>query len=418
MNRIQGATTVGAAPFVARVGTLSWDPSPDPGSSGNGGPVTPHETVAPEPRPRPWRRWSLALLGWTAVGLFFANRLFFTSQWTETPVSWTGAVSWSFLDWYLWAALSPIIFKASERFGITRGVPVRNILVHLCLSLVLTALHSTIYGLIVWKVRWVPEASATPTELAQGLFFGKFHIGVVTYWVLVLLHHTFEYYRRYREKELRISRMETQLATAQLQTLRMQLHPHFLFNTLNAVSALMHRDVAAAETMLARLSEFLRITLETGGQMEVPLRQEIEFLRHYLYIEQTRFADRLHVDIDVDHDTLDASVPNLILQPLVENAIRHGIASSSVAGRIEVAAHRRNGSLHLEVTDDGPGLPRGGVVREGVGLSNTRARIQHLYGPLSSLDLRSQESGGTQVRLVLPYRPVPGEDPTGENDRG
>jgi len=368
--------------------------------------VDPHETGRPAPKSAPWRRWSLALLGWTAVGLFFANRLFFTSQWTDTPVSWTGAVSWSFLDWYLWAALSPIVFKASERFGITRGVPARNLLVHLCLSLLLTALHSAIYGAIVWKIRWVPEANVTPTELAQGLFFGKFHIGVVTYWVLVLLHHTLDYYRRYRERELRISRMETQLATAQLQALRMQLHPHFLFNTLNAVSALMHRDVAAAETMLARLSDFLRITLETGGQLEVPLRQEIEFLEHYLFIEQTRFADRLKVRIDVDRDTLDASVPNLILQPLVENAIRHGIAPSADAGHIEVAAHRRNGSLLLEVRDDGPGLPRGGVVREGVGLSNTRARIRHLYGASSSLDLLPQESGGTNVRLVIPYRPL------------
>lgn len=378
----------------------------------------PRQTADPAPKSLPWRRWSLALLGWTAVGLFFANRLFFTSQWTETPVSWTGAVSWSFLDWYLWAALSPIIFKASERFDITRGIPVRNVLVHLCLSLLLTGLHSAIYGAIVWKIRWVPEASVTPTELAQGLFFGKFHIGVVTYWVLVLLHHTFEYYRRYREKELRVSRMETQLATAQLQALRMQLHPHFLFNTLNAVSALMHRDVAAAETMLARLSDFLRLTLETGGQLEVPLRQEIEFLQHYLYIEQTRFADRLQVSIDVDRDTLDASVPNLILQPLVENAIRHGIAPSSMAGRIEVAAHRRNGSLLLEVRDDGPGLPRGGVSHEGVGLSNTRARIQHLYGPSSSLDLLPQESGGTNVRLVIPYRPLAAQADLGEEERG
>lgn len=391
-----------------------------PATPPGGATSVPDRTGATDLEPlegRPWRRWALALLGWTAVGLFFANRLFFTSQWTETPVSWTGAVSWSFLDWYLWAALSPIIFKASERFGIIRGAPLRNVAIHLCLSLVLTALHSTIYGLIVWKVRWVPEAGATATELAQGLFFGKFHIGVVTYWVLVLLRHTLEYYRRYREKELRVSRMETQLAQAQLDALRMQLHPHFLFNTLNAISALMHRDVMAADTMLARLSDFLRMTLESSGAAEVPLRQELEFLRHYLYIEQTRFADRLQVEIDVDRDTLDASVPNLILQPLVENAIRHGIAPTPGAGRIEVSAHRENGSLLLEVRDDGPGPPPGGTLREGVGLSNTRSRILHLYGGASKLELAGAARGGTAVRLVIPYRPAASGEPT-EDDRG
>lgn len=354
------------------------------------------------------RRWALAFLGWTAVGLFFANRLFFTSQWTDTPVSWTGAVSWSFLDWYLWAALSPFIFKASARFGIVRGSPGRNILVHLCLSLLLTAVHSTIYGAIIWQVRWVPQDSATITELAQGLFFGKFHIGVVTYWVLVLLHHTLDYYRRYRQKELRVSRMEAQLAQAQLQALRMQLHPHFLFNTLNAISALMHRDVEAADTMLARLSDFLRLTLETGGEPEVQLKHEIEFLRRYLEIEQTRFPDRLQVRIDVDPEALEAWVPNLILQPLVENAIRHGVAPSRSAGRIEIAAHRSNGTLMLEVRDDGPGLTGGAPAREGVGLSNTRARLLQMYGPTSRMELANVGAGGgTNVRLTIPYRPAP-----------
>ncbi len=340
------------------------------------------------------------------MGLFFANRLFFASQWTDNPVSWTGAVSWSFLDWYLWAALSPIIFKASARFGIARAAPLRSILVHLCLSLLLTSLHSTIYGAIVWQVKWVPQESVTITQLAQGLFFGKFHIGVVTYWVVVLLHHTLDYYRRYREKELRVSRMEAQLAQAQLQALRMQLNPHFLFNTLNAVSALMHRDVDKAETMLARLSDFLRLTLETGGEPEVPLKQEIEFLKRYLEIEQARFADRLQVRIDIPSDTMDAWVPNLILQPLVENAIKHGIAASASAGRIDIVAHRENGVLHLLVSNDGPGLRNGRIPREGVGLSNTRRRLEQMYGPGCRLELANASSGtGVDARVTLPFRP-------------
>jgi LytS/YehU family sensor histidine kinase len=234
--------------------------------------------------------------------------------------------------------------------------------------------------------------------------------------VLVVLRHTFDFYTRYREEELRGSRMEAQLAQAQLQALRMQLHPHFLFNTLNAVSALMHRDLDAAERMLARLSDFLRLTLETGGAHEVPLRQELDFLRRYLEIEQTRFADRLDVRVDVEPVTLDARVPNLILQPLVENAIRHGVARSSAAGRIEIAAHRRNGSLLLEVRDDGPGLPEGAdrPEREGVGLTNTRARLRQLYGATSHLTLANRREGGLHVTLTLPFRTQPrgAEDPS------
>jgi two-component sensor histidine kinase len=358
----------------------------------------------------------IALAGWTLVALFFANRLYFSSQLTRQPISWAQAVSWSFLDWYLWAALSPLIFGASRRFALGRGTPVRNVFVHLLLSLALTVVHSAVYGAIVWNAQWVPAHEATLTGLVQGLFLGKFHLGVVTYWVLVVLRHTFDFYTRYREEELRGSRMEAQLAQAQLQALRMQLHPHFLFNTLNAVSALMHRDLDAAERMLARLSDFLRLTLETGGAHEVPLRQELDFLRRYLEIEQTRFADRLDVRVDVEPVTLDARVPNLILQPLVENAIRHGVARSSAAGRIEIAAHRRNGSLLLEVRDDGPGLPEGAdrPEREGVGLTNTRARLRQLYGATSHLTLANRREGGLHVTLTLPFRTQPrgAEDPS------
>ncbi|MFN8179608.1 MAG: histidine kinase [bacterium] len=368
--------------------------------------MTAPDEATSRPSARPFPAAVIAFAGWTAVALFFANRLFFSSQLTGPPISWIEAISWSFLDWYLWAALSPFVFRASRRFPLGRGAPMRNVFVHLLLSLLFTVVHSTIYGTIVWNMRWVPAQGATLTGLVQSLFFGKFHLGVVTYWVLVVLRHTFDFYTRYREEELRVSRMEAQLAQAQLQALRMQLHPHFLFNTLNAVSALMHKDVDAADRMLARLSDFLRLTLETGGAHEVSLRQELEFLKRYLEIEQTRFADRLRVRVDVDPSTLEARVPNLILQPLVENAIRHGVARSASAGCVEIAAHRRNGALFLEVRDDGPGLPDGGLrpPREGVGLANTRARLAQLYGAGSSLDLANRHEGGVAVTLTIPFR--------------
>lgn len=365
------------------------------------------EEGPPPPAPeRPFPAAAIAFAGWTCVALFFANRLFFSHQLTHQPISWVEAISWSFLDWYLWAALSPFVFRASRHFPLGRGAPIRNVFVHLLLSVIFTVVHSTIYGTIVWNVRWIPAQDVTLTGLVQGLFFGKFHLGVVTYWVLVVLRHTFDFYTRYREEELRVSRMEAQLAQAQLQALRMQLHPHFLFNTLNAIAALMHRDVDAAERMLARLSDFLRLTLEAGAAHEVSLRQELEFLKRYLEIEQTRFADRLEVSVDVDPTALDARVPNLILQPLVENAIRHGIACSASAGHVEIAAHRRNGALLLQVSDDGPGLTAGAAqpLREGVGLTNTRARLAQLYGAGSSLDFANRREGGVQVTLTIPFR--------------
>jgi two-component sensor histidine kinase len=351
------------------------------------------------------QRFAPAFLGWTLVGLFFATRLYFVYEMSEKAISWKQALFWSLLDWYLWALLSLIIFRASRTFALGRGAPPRNLLVHLGLSLLLAIVHSSAYGTAIWIANPLPAETVTVASLVQSLFVGKFHIGVLTYWVLILLRLTFDYHRRYREEELRVSRIEAELARAELQALKMQLRPHFLFNTLNAVSALMHSDVAAAERMLANLSDFLRLTLEQGGVQEVSLKQELEFLKRYLEIEKTRFADRLCVEMDIDPEVLEAQVPNLILQPLVENAIRHGIAAASTAGRISIAAHRENGALRLEVQDDGPGLPQSGASpREGVGLKNTRARLRQLYGSEQSLSLENGRGGGLKVSLRLPFQ--------------
>src|SRR5262245_40790860 len=199
--------------------------------------------------------------------------------------------------------------------------------------------------------------------------------------------------------------LETQLAQAQLQSLKMQLHPHFLFNTLHAISALMDDDVKAARRMIARLSELLRLTLENAGQQEFSLRQELDALERYLEIEQIRFQDRLTVRLAVAPETLDASVPNLILQPIVENAIRHGIAPRSSAGWIEIRAERREGMVELQVIDDGPGLqPAGEELREGIGLTNTRARLRQLYGDEHRIEIEDAAEGGLAVKLSIPYR--------------
>jgi LytS/YehU family sensor histidine kinase len=204
---------------------------------------------------------------------------------------------------------------------------------------------------------------------------------------------------------LELSRLEKQLADAQLQALKMQLHPHFLFNTLNSVSALMYKDTDAAEEMVQKLTNFLHMTLESSGSQEVTLKKELDFLNYYLQIEQIRFQDRLAVNMKIDPGTLDARVPNLIMQPIVENAIRHGVATRAAQGRIEIHAKRNNGLIQLQVKDNGPGLENGNTeIREGVGLSNTRLRLQQIYGDAYRFDLTNAPEGGVIATVELPYQ--------------
>ena len=235
-------------------------------------------------------------------------------------------------------------------------------------------------------------------------FVARLPISFISYWAILGAGYAFEYYRRFREQQLQASRLQAMLVEAQLHALKMQLHPHFLFNTLHAISALMDEDVKAARRMIARLSELLRLTLENAGQQEVPLRQEIQALERYLEIEQIRFQDRLTVQLRIEPETLEARVPNLILQPIVENSIRHGIAPTSDAGKIEIRAARQNGHLELSVRDDGPGMADGQMNKEGIGLANTRSRLQQLYGDAHDLEIMNAAEGGLMVKMAIPFR--------------
>jgi LytS/YehU family sensor histidine kinase len=203
---------------------------------------------------------------------------------------------------------------------------------------------------------------------------------------------------------VRAAQLEAQLAEARLDALRMQLHPHFLFNTLHAISALMARDVPAARRMMTRLSDLLRFSLEQEVTDEVPLAEELDFLDRYVEIQRARFPDRLHVEMDVEPDAQAALVPRFMLQPLVENAIRHGIDRRPGGGRVVVRARVNDHRLKIEVEDNGPGFPSGADYREGVGLRSTRARLEHLYGGGGELDLAAAPGGGALVRVVIPVR--------------
>jgi LytS/YehU family sensor histidine kinase len=219
------------------------------------------------------------------------------------------------------------------------------------------------------------------------------------------MSHAFNYYNSYRKNELKASQLHGQLVQSQLEALKMQIHPHFLFNTLHSISALLSKDTDGARKMITRLGDFLRLTLENSGSMEVTLQQEIEFLNGYLEIERIRFQDRLTTDIRVDPEVLDVRVPNLILQPIVENAMRHAVGHSA-SGRVEVVAAPRNGVVRIEVKDNGPGIDADRMLEarpgRGVGLANTRARLAGLYGEAAHFELVNDPAGGLIVALEIP----------------
>ena len=226
------------------------------------------------------------------------------------------------------------------------------------------------------------------------------------YWYVLLITQAIAFYGKYQERQLISSQLEAQLARAQLEVLKIQLEPHFLFNTLNSIAALARNDGEAAEHMTLQLADLLRMSLDGVGVQEVPLEQELMFLQKYIDIQQTRFRDRLQVESDIDPRTLDTLVPNLILQPLVENAIRHGIGPRRAPGLVRISTWRDHDDVWMEIRDNGTGLTRGrgALPPEGVGLRNTRSRLQQLYNENHAMVLEDTPGGGCTVKIRVPYR--------------
>jgi len=364
---------------------------------------------------RRWVGWGAVLVGWTLIGLFFIGRNSIMFAGKGMAVPWARTFSFELTYWYLWALLTPLILWLARRLPVDRGRWRRGVLSHLLLGLLIAPLHAALdYGvswlLAVYALRLPAEQMAKIFyNVKTGIMIASFN-NSLTYWLLVGAYHTLDYYRKYRERDFEASQLEVRLAQAELQNLKMQLQPHFLFNTLHAISVLMREDVAAANRMLIRLGDLLRTTLQNLGTHEVSLRQEVEFLQSYLEIEQTRFQDRLTVRIDVEPSAWEARVPNLLLQPLVENAIRHGIAPMAAPGLIEIQARRERDTLRLQVRDNGPGIRKEelGSLMKGVGLTNTRARLEQLYGFAHRFELRNAPGGGLLVIIGIPFRQAEG----------
>lgn len=332
------------------------------------------------------------------LGVVFSTQDYFLQARKGEPVTWGYAFFDQLPFWFFWALLSPFVRWLSQRHRFERCRRLSSLLVHLSTSFFL----ASVYPL-------TPQVSA---RLHLFFFINTHVFGIIIYWVILTIILTLNYYGQYQEEMLRASQLKAQLAQAELQALKMQLHPHFLFNALHSVTALvLKNDNREAVRMINLLGELLRLAISDTNTQLVSLGQELKFTERYLEIERIRFQDRLTVQMDIDPQTLNAEVPNLILQPLVENAVRHAIAAHSSAGRIEIVAKRQDGKLFLKVSDDGPGLPEDWCrsKREGVGLKNTRARLAQLYGDEYDFDLSKGKEKGAVVTLVIPFRMTNGD---------
>lgn len=372
----------------------------------------------------------LILAAWTALGLLETAKGYFNARLLGMPGRWTTAAVVNMPWWLAWAALTPAVIALARRVRLDRGL--HAVAIHAAASGVLALVHHAVVGTLFFFTRTQGTQVLLAGELRTmtlqlqlwNFFFSYFMLNVVTYWAVLGAYYALEYHRRARDGELRAARLEADLHAARLDALRMELNPHFLFNTLNAIAALVERgERGPAVAMLARLGELLRATLERGSDPEIPLERELEFLGIYLDIVATRFSDRLSVETSVAPEIRGSLVPTLILQPLVENAVRHGIARRPGRGRLVIGAKEVAGALELTVVDraesgDGPartssaaeaalsrgaGLPRDDRRYRGIGLANTRRRLAQLYGDAARLRLEPLPSGeGTVVTVSLP----------------
>jgi sensor histidine kinase YesM len=293
-----------------------------------------------------------------------------------------------------------MILALGRRLPLTRGHRLRSVPVLVVAGILVTCFKIVARALVGQLI------PAIPTMRIRGMMLSQFHLNLATFWVILGIGAAFDYYRKFRERELRATQLESRLAQAQLDVLRMQLQPHFLFNTLHTISAYMQEgDIEAADHMIARLSELLRLAIDGVHTQEVPLRRELEFVQRYLDIQQIRFNEQLRVRVDVAPDVLDAMVPSLLLQPLVENAIRHGISPRAEGGTVALRIARAGPELHIDIEDDGVGLEAAASrgVGKGVGLANTRARLTQLHGTAQRFDVRDRPEGGVRVSLALPF---------------
>jgi signal transduction histidine kinase len=357
-------------------------------------------------------RWVFGVA--TVLGLFStlqAIRLTVLSSKEGMPVQAGKLLILNLAFWYIPALLLPSVVAVARRFRLDGPRKLRAIAIHAVAALVFAVVR--FIGMLGVRFLLWTDGGGKPPWMSSWMYVQRSFLAdmdwiLMVYAAIIGVSHALAYYYESQERKLKEAQLETRLMEAQLKTLQAQLHPHFLFNTLHAISTLIHRDPEAADRMISRLSDLLRITFDRSSDAKITVKEEIEFLQKYLDIEQTRFPDRLVVRVEIDPDVLDAEVPQMILQPLVENAIKHGIAPRTDRGHLQIVAGHAEGTLWMEVRDNGGGLHGATLqrLRTGVGLSNTRARLECLYPGHHRLEFNDRH-GGLAVRIEIPLQRQP-----------
>ena len=364
---------------------------------------------------RKWLGYGLVVVGvWCLIGVITGIQAHLNALGMDYPSSLREKIFRSLRNYSLFALLTPFVIVVASRFRLTRDRwlgPLTALIVGFFLfSVAWAVLRVNFFPIHISKTGQLVAPSLT---VLQDFWVSNFEDALWMYFPIVCITYAVLYYSDSRRSQLTESQLQTQLAKAQLSLLQAQLHPHFLFNTLHAISTLMNRDVTAARSMIVRLSDLLRLAMHSVAVQEVTLKQELDFVDNYLGIEKIRFQDRLTVNLEIAPETLDAMVPNLLLQPLVENAVRYGVAMQPGRGWVRISTRREDEKLVIEIDDSGPGIADGPVPqKEGVGLSNTRSRLLRLYGAGQKLELRNQPDRGLRVLVVIPFQtaaPVEGE---------
>ena len=357
------------------------------------------------------RKAGLAVvLVWAVLGVIYTSPTYLEVRLEQHGHSAWRIFSWGILTWVAWAPLTPAIVWLARKYSLVEEKWKRNLIVHLPAFVLMSVIHSAAATAITLTIKPFDNMGSSPTAFWPrflGRLQGSLGSDLLVYGAVIGVFYALDYYRKYREREVAATRLEAQLAQAQLDALRMQLHPHFLFNTLNSIVGLVRDNKnSAAVNMLVGLSDLLRHTLEYSSRHEVELREEINFIKLYLGIQEMRFSDRLRIELDIDPRTTKALVPNLILQPLTENALRHGIARTADSGLVGISSTVDGGHLRLTVYDEGAGLPDDWQLKGsmGIGLANTAARLQQLYDNDHEFDIRNRAGGGVEVVIVMPLR--------------
>lgn len=361
-----------------------------------------HRSIAQKERtmqnskPSSRRRFWVTLGVWTLAGLFFFSTEIMTRFSNRQPLLILETLRDS-LAWYWWAILTPLIFFLARKFPLRPGSLKKSAVVHLLSSATISFSMAFLY----MAQRWIFQLDVTAETVRDIVLRYPYLFDALTYWAIVGVHEGLLQRWQYLQEDVRTAKLKGNLMEAQVQALKMQLHPHFLFNALNSISELMHEDLRAAGEMLNRLADFLRLTFQSSDVQEITLQNELGYLRNYLDIQQVRFQNRLRIELKIDPEAMQDRVPNLILQPIVENAIRHGVSPRIDSGKVEIRAFHREGNLFLEVEDDGPGL-KSGSFREGIGMSNTRMRLKQIYGTECRFGIQNNPKGGLVVTMQIP----------------